>query len=104
MLVVAHSQGNFHANKAISTAKFYMHWIKDQESVRLVSVATPASKVENNGSYVSLHSDGVIKYIPLALKPNVHNSVPKPGKFDHEFVKHRMSKYMHKYKCWNANI
>jgi hypothetical protein len=90
VLVVAHSQGNFFANDLIEHIRYSLslHWDVYQMSARLVSVATPASKVEGDGQYITLNSDGVIKWIPTALKPNISNSIPAPGLFDHEFIKH----------------
>jgi hypothetical protein len=90
VLLIAHSQGNFYANNAIHAIRnsVSLHWETDQQKARLVSVATPTSLVAGGGAYTTLTSDGLINVIPAALKPNSTNNIPKPGLFDHEFVKH----------------
>ena len=89
-LVVAHSQGNFFANDAIDRIRhsIQIHWEWDQRKAQLISVASPASKVEGGGVHTTLTSDGIIKLIPFALPGNVQNRSPKPGLVDHKFVNH----------------
>lgn len=89
-LIVAHSQGNFFANDAIDETRnsLRIHYEIDQRKAQLVSVASPSHKVEGGGSYTTLLSDGIIKLVPSALAPNVLNTRPKPGLFDHEFLEH----------------
>jgi hypothetical protein len=66
VIVVAHSQGNFYANKAhehlSSTAGF-----------GIVAVATPASYTAGNGPYTTLTNDEVIKPIPNRKAANTTN-------------------------------
>lgn len=89
VLVVAHSQGNFFANDLISSVESL--WYEDEQaSLRMVSVATPASKARR-GEHTTLSSDGFIRAIPHALPANASNSFPSPGLFDHEFVKHYLN-------------
>lgn len=52
----------------------------------------PSEHVEDGGPYVTLISDGIIKCLaPNRLPPNVTNTSPKPGAFDHEFIKHYLN-------------
>ena len=93
VLLVAHSQGNFFANNTILSTRnsLLIHWRADQQKARLVSVASPATSVEGEGSYTTLTTDWIIRSIPTALKPNASNVNPKPGYFDHEFIKHYLN-------------
>lgn len=86
IIVVAHSQGNFFANN--SSLWLQNAFYPASTDFRIISVATPASFVEDDGPYFTLESDGVIRWIPSALPPNVANISPKPGLFDHQFVDH----------------
>lgn len=81
IVTVAHSQGNLYTLFAFEKV--------NSPLTQMVSVATPASQTFHNGPYFTFVSDGVIKYIPTALTPNL---VRNPaGFFDHEFVAH----YLH---------
>jgi hypothetical protein len=66
VIVVAHSQGNFYANKSHerlpSTAGF-----------GIVAVGTPASFTAGNGPYTTLTNDEVIKPVPNRRSPNTTN-------------------------------
>lgn len=85
VLSVAHSQGNFYANKSYD-------FLRENEeknlntNISIVSVANPDNRVADGSDYATLESDGVIKAIPMSLEPNVTNS--NSGLFDHEFIKH----------------
>ncbi|MGZ3770975.1 MAG: hypothetical protein ACXVCP_15420 [Bdellovibrio sp.] len=83
-LVVAHSQGNLYANLAFEALQTKN--IDDAGTLKIVSVANPASFVAGDRPYTTLESDGVITPIPGSLKANVGNN--PVGKFDHEFVRH----------------
>lgn len=78
VITVAHSQGNFYTNFSFDQIK--------SEKTKMISVATPASSVFQNGPYFTFKSDGVISHIPSAFEPNREKS--NPGLFDHEFVNH----------------
>jgi hypothetical protein len=66
VIVLAHSQGNFYANKAHerlpSTAGF-----------GIVAVGTPASFTAGNGPYTTLTNDEIIKPVPNRRAPNTTN-------------------------------
>ena len=89
IVVVAHSQGNFFANNAslLLQNAFY----PATTDFKIVSVATPASFVNDDGPYFTLKSDGVIRWVPGALPPNISNESPNPGLFDHRFVDHYLN-------------
>ncbi|MNK88209.1 hypothetical protein D3C87_1081640 [compost metagenome] len=80
IVTVAHSQGNLYT----------LFSFEDLESsaTQMVSVATPTGYVYGDGPYFTFKSDGVIKYIPTALPPNIRKA--DAAAFDHEFVKHYM--------------
>lgn len=78
LAIVAHSQGNFYANRA------YEYLMSDADKIRIVSVANPDSQVAGEYSYRTLKSDGVINSIPGALPPNVDNNYR--GHLNHSFV------------------
>ena len=66
--VVAHSQGNFYANQALTIAES-----KDKGGLRrLVSVATPDNRVWGNGPYITDSSD-FIRLVPDSLPANNTN-------------------------------
>lgn len=78
IITVAHSQGNFYTNFS------FLHL--NSENTKMISVATPASSVYQDGPYYTFKSDGVISHIPSALTPNRDKS--DPGLFDHAFTDH----------------
>ena len=85
VVIVAHSQGNFYANKSFDFLNENL--AKDpHDQIKIVSVANPDHRVAGNGGYVTLRSDGVIRMIPYALPFNTENE--NPGHLDHQFVKH----------------
>ncbi len=100
VLTVAHSQGNLFSNMALELisqqSDVGLKRSKDSDRLKLVSVATPADHVALDGPYLTLTSDGVINHlIPGSsaglnspLSANFTNSQPKPGSFDHEFLKY----------------
>lgn len=100
VLTLAHSQGNLFSNMAFELISQQSGVgsgeSKEADRLKLVSVATPANHVALNGPYLTLTSDGVINHlIPRSgvglnspLRANFTNSQPKPGYFDHEFLKH----------------
>lgn len=75
---VAHSQGNFYTNFSFAQT--------NSKKTKMISVATPASSVFQDGPYFTFKSDGVISLLPNALSPNREKS--DPGLFDHAFVNH----------------
>jgi hypothetical protein len=82
IVVVAHSQGNFYAN-------FSLEKLNRHTDTILISVATPASYVYNDGRYITFDSDRAISIIPGALPANATRE--HPGLFDHEFIKHYLN-------------
>lgn len=76
IVTVAHSQGNFYTLFSFEDLA--------SKSSQMVSVATPANFVYNEGPYFTFTSDRVVKYIPGALTPNIKKT--SEGVFDHEFV------------------
>lgn len=79
IITVAHSQGNFYTN-------FAFDFLNAHAATSMISVATPASSVYEDGPYFTFKSDGIVGNIPTALRPNL---VRDPaGFFDHEFIKH----------------
>lgn len=80
VVTIAHSQGNFYTLFSFEEL--------GNDSLRMISVATPASYVFGEGPYFTFHSDGVISHIPNSLPPNI-NKEPS-GIFDHEFINHYM--------------
>lgn len=79
IITVAHSQGNFYTNSAFDS-------LNTNNTTSMISVATPASRVFQDGPYFTFKSDGVISIVPTALLPNLTKE--PAGLFDHEFVKH----------------
>lgn len=68
VVLVAHSQGNFYANRA---------WFElsstEQVSVGIVSVANPDTRVADGRPYTTLTNDIIIRPIPFALRANTSN-------------------------------
>jgi hypothetical protein len=85
IIVVAHSQGNFYANRAYerlaSTAGF-----------GIVAVGTPASYTAGGGSYTTLTNDQIIEPIPGRRTPNTSNGSAfvnaTKGSDGHSFTRH----------------
>jgi len=90
LMLVPHSQGNLFVNEAYTGIKSEnkLMFNSSELKARVVSVATPANKIESENAYTTLNSDWVIRSIPNSLPSNAANSIPNPGLFDHEFVKH----------------
>jgi len=87
-VIVSHSQGNLFANSLYRLLEN-----PQKQAVAISAVASPASVVEGGGPYVTLRSDGVIvqlakAFSPPPLPPNLENSAPTPGFFDHNFISH----------------
>ncbi|OPY64181.1 MAG: Microbial collagenase precursor [Syntrophorhabdaceae bacterium PtaU1.Bin034] len=81
VIVVAHSQGNFYANRAFGMV--------DPGDFSIVAAATPASYVAGNGPYTTLSTDYLITSIPGALLPeprNLKNHREGKGFLGHSFV------------------
>lgn len=89
IVVVAHSQGNFFTNSSANMLDIQNFPVKSH--FKMISVATPASIVTNDGPHFTLVSDGVIKWIPNSLPANSSNTNPAPGIFDHAFIEHYLS-------------
>jgi|GEM_PF-1489543 len=68
VVLVAHSQGNFYANRAWSQLTS-----TEQRSLGIVSVGNPDSKVADGRPYTTLTNDIIIRPIPLALPANTSN-------------------------------
>jgi hypothetical protein len=85
VVIVAHSQGNFYANKSFDFLNENLAK-NPHEHIKIVSVANPDHRVAGNGGYVTLKSDGTIRMIPYALPFNTENE--NAGRLDHAFVKH----------------
>lgn len=79
IITVAHSQGNFYTNSAFDN-------LNVGNMTSMISVATPASRVFQDGPYFTFKSDGIIGLFPTALSPNLTKE--PAGLFDHEFIKH----------------
>lgn len=95
LMVVAHSQGNLFANALYDRIQLDAPDLTGR--IHVLALATPASIVAGGGPHITLTSDGVINsLLPLLLedgliaplKPNVTNTIPRPGFMDHEFVRH----------------
>jgi len=85
VIVLAHSQGNFYANRAFenlpSTAGF-----------GIVAVGTPAGYTAGNGPYTTLTTDKIIDPVPGRRAPNTSNSAAfnatVSGSDGHSFTAH----------------
>jgi elongation factor P hydroxylase len=66
VIVVAHSQGNFYANKAYDR-------LSSKTGFAIVSVGTPASFTAGNGPYTTLTNDQIIEPVPNRRAPNTTN-------------------------------
>lgn len=79
VVLVAHSQGNFFANRAYTSLS-----ADEKRSTGIVSVANPDSAVADGRPYTTLTNDWVIAAIPGALRGNTTNS-PNAS---HDFLHH----------------
>jgi hypothetical protein len=79
VVLVAHSQGNFFANRAYMSLSS-----EERRSAGIVSVANPDSAVADGRPYTTLTNDLVIAAIPGALPANTTNS----ANADHDFLHH----------------
>ena len=68
VVLVAHSQGNFYANRAWDNLTS-----TEQRSLGIVSVGNPDSKVADGRPYTTLTNDIIIRPIPFALPANTSN-------------------------------
>ena len=73
VLVVAHSQGNFYANKAYDRL-LNEDGIDRTDSFKIVSIANPDNEVGGDGYYTTLTND-IIQNVPASKTPNTTNSV-----------------------------
>jgi hypothetical protein len=110
ILTIAHSQGNLFTNDAFKELDRIME-IKNR--VVMLSVATPASFVFNNGAYFTLESDLVINTVRLAAKKfkfqepltaNTINTLPKSGVINHSFIEYYLNATPTGEKIINASI
>ncbi len=84
VLIVAHSQGNFYANRAFEVLTEQIG--ADPERIGIVGVASPDSYVAGGGDYRTLHSDRLVRSIPHSMPANVRNQTE--GNLDHQFIRH----------------
>lgn len=68
VILVSHSQGNFYANEAWNALT-----PEEQSQVHIVSVATPAEAVADDGEYTTLTEDGFARWFAFALPANASN-------------------------------
>ena len=80
VVTVAHSQGNFYT---LSAFNYLVTPV-----TKMISVATPAQAVYNDGPYFTFTTDPIGNLTPLALEPNLKKSLPSA--FDHGFMTHYM--------------
>ena len=89
VFLIPHSQGNLFANTAVSsliaTNSSYAN------SIGMIGVASPASRVVNNSPYVTANDDRIINGLRLAfpstLPSNIDNDTDKRDIFNHSFLK-----------------
>lgn len=92
LITVAHSQGNLFTNRAFKSLSQRF----EDNQMQMISVATPANFVFAGGPHLTLNSDGIINSLRLVssviilppLPSNATNTFPRPGRFDHQFVRH----------------
>jgi len=94
IILVAHSQGNFYSNMAVAILS------EEKGRIKALSVATPASEVVDNGDYVTLMSDTLIRAIPGSLPANTDNL--SDGLFEHEFIKYYLKGNLSSSKIINS--
>jgi hypothetical protein len=66
VIVLAHSQGNFYANRAYAD-------LPSKAGFGIVSVGTPANATADGGPYTTLTNDKIIEPIPYRRAPNTTN-------------------------------
>lgn len=74
VILVSHSQGNFYTNEAWKAMT-----PREQSETFIVSVATPADRVESDGRYTTLDEDGIAAFFAFALPANASNEEECPG-------------------------
>jgi len=86
VIVIAHSQGNFYANRAYGNL--------NNPNFKIVSVATPANKVAGDGRYTTSTDDLIIKAVTSidvsTLYPNTTNTNKTSDGLGHSFLDHYM--------------
>lgn len=92
IVTVAHSQGNFYT---LSSFNYF-----NSPRTKMVSVATPAHAVFDNGPYFTFKTDPIGALIPLALEPNLTKT--HASQFDHGFLTHYLTDANAKTKILNA--
>jgi len=73
VVTVAHSQGNLFTAEAFLKLKPWM-----EPYFHTIAVATPASKIPNNGKGVTFYND-IINLVPYSMNNNINN----PNKYDY---------------------
>jgi hypothetical protein len=85
IIVVAHSQGNFYANRAYDR-------LASTTGFAVVAVGTPASYTAGGGPYTTLTNDQIIEPIPGRRAPNTSNGSgfvnATKGSDGHSFTRH----------------
>ena len=67
VIVIAHSQGNFYANRAYAN-------LASTAGFGIVSVGTPANGTAGGGVYTTLTNDQIVGTVPYRRTPNTTNS------------------------------
>jgi hypothetical protein len=90
LIIVPHSQGNLFANFEYAALD-----ADEQQSVKIVSVATPSSFTASNGTHTTDVEDAVIRLVPLARPANVANLTffPLPARY-------YLDVFGHSFKRW----
>ncbi|AZZ36824.1 hypothetical protein CIK05_08485 [Bdellovibrio sp. qaytius] len=94
VVTVAHSQGNFYTLSAFR----YIN----SSSTKMISVATPAHEVYDQGPYFTFKTDPIGELVPLALIPNLDKAIP--SLFDHGFATHYLQDENAKSKILEATF
>jgi len=95
VVLVSHSQGNFYANNAYQ----YIHYNyqKYRNSIGIVAVGTPATRVQDGGPYTTNSEDSVInllRFISNVLSPTgtYQTNDPSGHSFSETYLEHPTSK------------
>jgi hypothetical protein len=88
VIVLAHSQGNFYANRAYDA-------LSSKAGFAIVSIGTPASYTAGSGPYTTLTTDEIISSIPNRRTPNttnghIFNGATSDGD-GHSFTRHYLN-------------